>query len=53
LQPLPVDFFSSCASYWEYEFSLEFALEYTPLDVMVIIVVVVNFPFANLPKNLK
>jgi hypothetical protein len=27
--------------------------EYTPLDIMAIIVVVANCPFANLPQNLK
>jgi hypothetical protein len=53
LQPLFVDFFSSCASYWEYDFFMEFALEYTLLDVMVIIVVVANCPFASLLQNLK
>jgi hypothetical protein len=49
LQPLFVDFFSSCVSYWEYELYLEFALEYTPLDVTVIVVVVTNHPSIGLP----
>jgi hypothetical protein len=31
---------------------LEFALEYTPLDVMVI-VIATNHPFVDLPQNLK
>jgi hypothetical protein len=53
LQPLFVDFFSSCASYWKYELFLEFAPHYTPLDVMVIIVVVANRPFVSLLHNLK
>jgi hypothetical protein len=35
--------------YWEYELYLEFALEYTPLDVMVIVVVVTNHPSIGLP----
>jgi hypothetical protein len=49
---LLADLFSSCASYLKYELSLEFAPKYTPLDVMVI-VVVTNCPFVGLPWNLK
>jgi hypothetical protein len=45
--------FFSCASYWEYELYLEFALEYTPLDVMVIVVVVANCHSVYLPQNIK
>jgi hypothetical protein len=41
------------SSYWEYELSLEFAPECTPLDVMVIVVVVANCSFIGLPHNLK
>jgi hypothetical protein len=53
LQPLLTDLFSLCASYWEYELSLEFTLECTPLDVMAIVVIVANYPFVGLPHNLK
>jgi hypothetical protein len=42
------DLFSLCASYWEYELSLESTPKYTPLDVMVIVVVVANRPFIGL-----
>jgi hypothetical protein len=46
--------FSSCISCWEYDFFLEFALEYAPFDVMAIVVVVVtNHPSNGLPLNLK
>jgi hypothetical protein len=34
-------------------FSLEYALEYTSLDVMVIDVVVANRPFASVPHSMK
>ncbi len=47
-QPLFVDLFSLCAFYWEYELFLETTPEYTPLDVMVI-VVVTNRPSTSLP----
>jgi len=49
LQPLFIDLFFSCASYWEYELSLESTLKCTPFDVMAIVVVVANQPFAGLP----
>jgi len=48
LQPLLADLFSSCTSYWEYEVSLECALECAPLDVMAVIVVVANHPYVGL-----
>jgi hypothetical protein len=53
LQPLLADLLSLCISYWEYELSLESALEYTPLYVMAIVVVVANCPFVGLLQNLK
>jgi len=45
--------FSSCASCWEYDFFLECAPKYAPLDVMAIVVIVANHPFGGLPLNLK
>jgi hypothetical protein len=53
LQPLLANLFSLCTSYWEYELSLEFALVYTLLDVMMIIAIVANRHFASLPQNQK
>jgi len=51
---LLVDLFFLCAPCWEYELSLESIIEYAPLDVIVIVVVVVaNHPCSSLPQNLK
>jgi hypothetical protein len=44
-----IDLFSLCASCWEYELSLEFVPEYAPLDVMVIVPIVVDYPSSGLP----
>ncbi len=53
LQPLLTYLFILCASYWEYEFCLKSIHEYTPLDVMVIIIIVANHHSISLPQNLK
>jgi hypothetical protein len=53
LEPLLVNLFFSCASYWEYEFFLRCALEYAPLDVMAIVAIVANHLSRGIPWNLE
>jgi hypothetical protein len=48
MQPLLVDLFFLCGSYWEYELSLESIPKCTPLDVMAIVAIVANCLSAGL-----
>jgi hypothetical protein len=53
LQPLLTDLLSLCASYWEYELSLESTPKYIPLEIMAIVAIVTNGLSIGLPQNLK